>query len=152
MTDESPQGRQWGPPGQQPPSGPPGGQYPPQAAPQQQSPAPLHSTVVPTGRSVTALHARKVAVGGLVLGIALGVGATLLITSGGNSGSGGSDPAQAAACAKAADLQKKVDSGPPKETVLVNGFYKLGVSPEGQSMYNAEVSQLATQTALCHAH
>ncbi len=39
MTDQPPQGPQWGPPpGQQPPSGPPGGQYPPQGGPPAQPP------------------------------------------------------------------------------------------------------------------
>jgi len=93
---------------------------------------------------VTAHHTWKVAVGGLVLGIALGVGATLLITSG---GSGGSDPAQAAACAKAADLQKTVNAGPPP---VGSGY--IDTAQSSQSKYAAAVSQLASQTALCHGH
>lgn len=113
---------------------------------QTQPPPPSRSTVAPTDLSVTVHRAWKVAVGGLVLGIALGVGATLLISSSG--GSGGSDPAQAASCARAAQLQKQADAGPPP----VQGTGQFADPARSTSLYNATLSQLASQTALCHGH
>lgn len=94
---------------------------------------------------MTVHHAWKVAIVGLVLGVALGVGGTVLITSG-----GGSDPGQAAACAQVAQLQKKVNSGPQNTYNINSPGSPPYVSGSSQGLYNAAVSQLASQTALCH--
>jgi len=85
----------------------------------------------------------KVAAIGVALGVALGAGGTVLITFGGESG-----PGQSAACAQVAQLQKKVNSGPMlSENYSSQTTY---VSGSSQALYNAAVSQLASQTALCH--
>lgn len=114
--------------------------------PQQQPPPAPRPAAHSTDLSVTVQRAWTVAVGSLVLGMALGVGATLFISSSG--GGGGSDPAQAAACARAAQLQKQADAGPPP----VQGTGQFADPARSTSLYNATLSQLASQTALCHGH